>query len=180
MRMWPPGWSWYSWFSAQHTRSGQRVGTVTAMRPPGRSTRTSSAIATVSAHTCSSTSDVMMQSKVASGKGSASASPCRPPPRLLAVRELAGVEHLVHDVVHALELLLVAVERDDRRAAPPRLVRVPAAAATHVEEARRRRATPRRSKSTVSTAAPRPAARERGRRAGGATVRRCRRPWRAR
>src|SRR4029079_12760940 len=47
----------------------------------------------------------------------------------------AGVEHLVDHVVHALELLLIAVERHDGRAAPPRFVRVAAATAPHVEDA---------------------------------------------
>ena len=37
MRTWPPGVSWYRQLSAHATRSGHRVGTVAASRPPGRS-----------------------------------------------------------------------------------------------------------------------------------------------
>ena len=76
MRTWPPGLSWYSSDRAQFTASGPQRGTVTAMVPPGRSTRASSVIAATSSGMCSSTSDAMTRSKVASANGSASASPC--------------------------------------------------------------------------------------------------------
>ena len=76
MRTWPPGVSWYSSESAQLIASGPQRGTVTAMVPPGRSTRASSRMAARSSGMCSSTSEAMTRSKVPSGKGRASASPC--------------------------------------------------------------------------------------------------------
>ena len=45
MRTCPPGTSWYSDDNAQLTTSGPKRGTVTAIVPPGRSTRASSAMA---------------------------------------------------------------------------------------------------------------------------------------
>ena len=71
MRMWPPGTNgaWYSSDSAQQTFSGNQVGTVTAIVPPGLSTRWSSAIAASRSGMCSSTSLHTMRSKVSSGNG---------------------------------------------------------------------------------------------------------------
>ena len=51
------------------------AGTVTATRPPGLSTRKISAIAVASSGMCSSTSDAMTRSTLASGKGRCSRSP---------------------------------------------------------------------------------------------------------
>ena len=76
MRTWPPGVSWYSSERAQLIASGPQRGTVTAMVPPGRSTRASSRMAATSSGMCSRTSEAMTRSKVASGNGRASASPC--------------------------------------------------------------------------------------------------------
>ena len=76
MRTWPPGVSWYSSERAQLTASGPQRGTVTAIVPPGRSTRDSSLMAATSSGMCSSTSEAITRSKVPSGNGSASASPC--------------------------------------------------------------------------------------------------------
>src|SRR5688572_25332470 len=55
--------------------SGNHRGTVTAMVPPGRRTRTSSSMAWMSAGMCSSTSDATTRSNSPSANGSASASP---------------------------------------------------------------------------------------------------------
>ncbi len=55
--------------------SGPQRGTVTAMVPPGRSTRASSAMADSSSGMCSRTSDAMTRSKEPSAKGSWRASP---------------------------------------------------------------------------------------------------------
>ena len=60
--MCPPGTSWYASDSSQLTTSGPHRGTVTAIVPPGRSTRTSSAIAVVSSAMCSSTSEATIRS----------------------------------------------------------------------------------------------------------------------
>ena len=54
--------------------AGQRVGTVTASRPPGRSTRTTSTSARSSSQMCSSTSDTITRSNPSSGNGRSSAS----------------------------------------------------------------------------------------------------------
>src|SRR3954469_18844722 len=56
-------------------RSGSNDGTVTASRPPGLSTRSSSAIALMSSGMCSSTSAATILSKESSGNGRLSASP---------------------------------------------------------------------------------------------------------
>ena len=79
MRTWPPGMSWYWFDSAQLTASGPNRGTVTAMVPPGRSTRDSSAMAVPSSGMCSRTSDAMTRSKLASAKGRRRASPWTTP-----------------------------------------------------------------------------------------------------
>ena len=78
MRTWPPSTNgaWYSSDSAQQMRSARNAGTVTAIVPPGRSTRTSSPMAAASSEMCSNTSAAMIRSKLASGNGSAVASPC--------------------------------------------------------------------------------------------------------
>ncbi len=91
MRTCPPGTNgaWYSSVSAQHTLSGRNDGTVTAMVPPGRRTRTSSRMAPKSSSMCSSTSAAMMRSNVPSGKGSLVASPRAQPLRAAAGRSPA-------------------------------------------------------------------------------------------
>src|SRR5512139_4025836 len=76
MRTCPPSTSWYSSESAQQIFSGNQRGTVTAIVPPGRSTRTSSAIAASSSGMCSRTSAATTRSNSPSAKGSESASPC--------------------------------------------------------------------------------------------------------
>ena len=75
MRMCPPSLAWYSSDSAQQIRSGPYRGTVTATRPPGLSTRAISAIAVTSSGMCSSTSEAMTRSTLASGNGRCSRSP---------------------------------------------------------------------------------------------------------
>ena len=161
------------WSSAQQTRSGQRVGTVTAMRPPGRSTRTSSAIAPLVGP------DVLEHLRrddavegARRGTAGASASPLT----VAAGRVRAAISPASSIAPTtprtSLSSPLVVVERDDRRAAPHRLERVPAAAAAHVEQAVRRRAgrADRSRRSALSAAS---AGRVR-RRAARGSARRCR------
>ena len=61
--------------SAQQIRSASHAGTLTAMVPPGRSTRASSRMAASSSGMCSRTSAAMIRSKDPSGNGSRVASP---------------------------------------------------------------------------------------------------------
>src|SRR3954454_12147791 len=75
MRMCPPGTSWYSRESLQQIASGSHRGTVIAIVPPGRRTRTSSSRAWRSAGTCSRISAATTRSNSPSPKGSESASP---------------------------------------------------------------------------------------------------------
>ena len=89
MRMWPPLTAWYSSDSAQLTSSGPKRGTVTAIVPPGRSTRASSPIAARSSGRCSRTSEQMTRSNVASGNGRCSPSPWTVPTRASSRVELA-------------------------------------------------------------------------------------------
>ena len=63
----------------QQTCSGSQAGTVTAMVPPGRSTRASSSSAAWSSGMCSSTSEAMTRSKAPSAKGRRVPSPCTAP-----------------------------------------------------------------------------------------------------
>src|SRR3954463_9384999 len=80
MRTCPPSTEWYSSDRAQLRSSGYQRGTETAMVPPGRSTRTSSAMAARSAGMCSSTSAAITRSKVSSENGSANALATVAPP----------------------------------------------------------------------------------------------------
>src|SRR3954454_21491244 len=75
MRMCPPGTSWYSRDSFQQIASGSHRGTVIAIVPPGRSTRTSSSSAWRSAGTCSRISAATIRSNYPSPNGSDRASP---------------------------------------------------------------------------------------------------------
>ncbi len=110
------------------------MGTVTASRPPGRSTRTSSAIASrvgpqVFEHL---RRDDPVERRVGERQAE------RVAVDLAAGRvggDLAGLDHRTAGGAHFLQLAGVVVEGDDRRAAPHRRERVPPAAATHVEEA---------------------------------------------
>src|SRR6478609_9450701 len=73
--MCPPSALWYSSDSFQLTTSGIQRGTEIASVPPGRTTRTSSLIASTSAWMCSSTSAATTRSNSPSANGRASASP---------------------------------------------------------------------------------------------------------
>ena len=61
-------------------RSGSQRGTVTAIVPPGRNTRTNSAMAAASVGMCSRTSAAITRSKAPSGNGTVRASPRTTPP----------------------------------------------------------------------------------------------------
>jgi hypothetical protein len=61
------------------TASGPKRGTVTAIVPPGRSTRDNSAMAPLSSGMCSSTSEAITRSNVPSENGSRRALPCTTP-----------------------------------------------------------------------------------------------------
>ena len=140
--MCPPSLAWYSSDSIQQTFSGSQRGTVTASRPPGLSTRISSSIARSSCghvfedlrgdHEVEGAVVVRQVQRVAlDGLG------------LGRRRRLALVLHGLQDRVDVVEVLGTLVERDDVRAAPERLERVPARAAAHVDHRRcprRRRA----------------------------------------
>ena len=132
MRTWPPGVSWYSSESAQLMASGTQRGTVTAMAPPGRSTRASSRMAAVSSGMCSSTSEAITRSKVASAKGRASASPWTAVAGM-AGGQLARLHHGAEGGPHLGHLVGTGVERHDRSAAAGRLERVPPETAPEVE-----------------------------------------------
>ncbi len=133
MRTWPPGVSWYSSESAQLIASGTQRGTVTAMVPPGRSTRASSLMAARSSGMCSRTSDAITRSKVPSGKGSASASPCT------AVAGWPGasspcLHHGADRAAHLRHLVGTGVERHHGRTTPRRLEGVAPEAAAEIEQ----------------------------------------------
>ena len=113
-----------------------------------------------------------MQSKVASGNGSASASPWVGPPMRPCGSSPASFISCDH-VVHALELLLVACRgrRRWRRAATPRTRAVRHRSPCRGRGSRRAR---RGGRSRRSASGPRSA---RGLRGASATARRCPRPW---
>ena len=112
--------------------SGSQRGTVTAIVPPGRSTRTSSAIAWMSAGMCSRTSAATTRSNSPSANGSDSASPS-----LTSASAPSGTSPASRIAPNRSrtprELVGVLVEGDDVGAAAVHLERVPAGAAAHVE-----------------------------------------------
>ena len=132
MRTWPPGVSWYSSDSAQLMASGTQRGTVTAMAPPGRRTRASSRMAAVSSGMCSSTSDAITRSKVPSGKGSDSASPCTAVAGMVR-RDLPRLDHGGEGAAHLCHLLGAGVEGHHRGAAAGGLEGMASEAAAEVE-----------------------------------------------
>ena len=129
---------------AQQTCSGNQAGTVTAMVPPGRRTRTSSSRAARSSGTCSMTSEAMTRSKLPSANGQAGA---------VAVhgggerrrRRLAGLLHGAEHRHDLLELGQGHVAGHHPGAAAEGLEGVAAEAAAEVEQRGRRRAGPSRS-----------------------------------
>ena len=134
MRTCPPGVSWYLSLSAHETRSGQRVGTVAATRPPGRSTRTISTIARSSSQMCSSTSDTTMRSNVLSSKGSCSASPLTAPAHCVD-SDLVAREHRAGDRSRVLEVGRGVVEGGDARTAPHPFEQMTTTTGPEVEQA---------------------------------------------
>ena len=109
------------------------TGTVTAIVPPGRSTRASSARAAASSGMCSSTSAAMTRSNGPSANGRRVASPCTVPAQRRSSTSPA-VGHRPEGVAHLLQLGAGVVEGDDARAAPGRLEGVAAEAAAEVEQ----------------------------------------------
>ena len=130
MRMRPPL-AWYSSDSAPNRSAPARSGHVTATRPPSLSTRKISAIAVASSGMCSSTSDAMTRSTLASGKGRQVA-----PDDLVASagRRLAGLGDRTQPALRRRHLGQPPVDGDHRRAPAHGLEGVPALAAAEVEQ----------------------------------------------
>ena len=116
-----PGVSWYSSDSAQLMTSGPQRGTVTAMAPPGRSTRASSRMAAASSGMCSSTSEAITRSKVPSAKGSAQRVALHGR-RRVARGDLPRLDHGGERAAHLGHLLGAGIEGHHRRrrGGPPR------------------------------------------------------------
>ena len=124
------------WSSAQQTRSGKRVGTVTASRPPGRRTRTSSddrALVGPDVLEHLRRDDAVeggvgerQRERVGVHRAARRRPPASSPASTIAPHELPRPRR---------RSPRVGVERDDGRAAPHRLERVAPAAAAEVEQA---------------------------------------------
>ena len=118
--------------AASRSTSGSQRGTVTATVPPGRSTRTSSAIAWMSAGMCSRISAATIRSNSPSANGSDERVALLDV-GLGARGHLAGLLHRAEHVAHGGELVGVLVEGDHVGAAAVHLEGVPAGAAAQVE-----------------------------------------------
>src|SRR3954463_12138996 len=122
-------------------RSGPYRGTVTATRPPGLSTRAISANAVASSGMCSSTSEAMTRSTLASGTGRVQRSPRTASARAPAGASagpgaggpLAGLGDRREPPPGRLDLVLPPVDGDHRGTAAIGLERVPPLAAAQVE-----------------------------------------------
>src|SRR6478735_5337177 len=131
--------------------SGSQRGTVMAIVPPGRRTRTSSVIASTSAWMCSSTSAATMRSNSPSANGSWSASPC-----LMSAEAPAGTSpcSFIAPKISSTPASSSASMSNATTSAPRRYIsnawRPPPAPMSSTRSPGRR---PSRSKSTVSTGA---------------------------
>ncbi len=136
MRTWPPSTNgaWYSSLSSQQTFSGSHAGTVTAIVPPGRSTRASSAIAPPSSGMCSITSEAMTRSKAPLSNGRCTASPLTAPvqPSSATSPASAIAPNVARTSLSSASLMSQATTR---ATSTGRFERMPAEAAPEIEQA---------------------------------------------